>query len=54
MDIPPAGKKVTLRGRNVLRIENGKIAEDWVIWDDMGMRQQLGVAPGRGMGRDEG
>lgn len=46
MDLPPTGKEVTLKGMNFLRFEDGKIAEDWVIWDSMGLMQQLGMGPG--------
>jgi steroid delta-isomerase-like uncharacterized protein len=45
MDLPPTGKQVTLKGMNFLRFEDGKIAEDWVIWDSMSMMQQLGIGP---------
>lgn len=46
MDLPPTGKEVALKGMNFLRFEDGKIAEDWVLWDSMGMMQQLGMGPG--------
>ena len=31
--IPPSGKKVTIPGTSIVRLENGKIAEDWVNED---------------------
>ena len=43
MQIPATGKKVTLKGMDVLRIENGKIAERWAEFDALGMLTQLGV-----------
>jgi predicted ester cyclase len=43
---PPTGKKVTLQGINLFRINNGKIAERWGVFDAMGLMQQLGVVPG--------
>lgn len=46
MDMPPTGKEITLNGMNFLHLRDGKIAEDWVIWDSMGMMQQLGMGPG--------
>ncbi len=43
--IPPTGKQVTVTGIHILRIADGKIAEHWGNNDDLGMMQQLGVAP---------
>jgi predicted SnoaL-like aldol condensation-catalyzing enzyme len=33
---------VTFEGVNIVRIENGKIAEDWVYYDATGVQQRLG------------
>jgi predicted SnoaL-like aldol condensation-catalyzing enzyme len=35
-------ESVTFEGVNIFRIENGKIAEDWVFYDATGVRQRLG------------
>jgi steroid delta-isomerase-like uncharacterized protein len=43
--IPATGKSSTVTGIAVDRIENGKIAENWAIFDQFGMMQQLGVIP---------
>jgi steroid delta-isomerase-like uncharacterized protein len=43
--IPATGKQVTLKGIDILRIENGRIAERWAEYDNLGLMQQLGVAP---------
>lgn len=45
MDIPATGNKVEMEGISIYRIEDGKIAEEWVQPDMMAMMQQLGVAP---------
>ena len=45
MGIPPAGKQVTTWGISILRVANGKIAEQWDSFDNLGMLQQLGVIP---------
>ena len=45
MGIPPTGKSVHVSAVSILRIANGKIAEQWCVWDTLGMLQQLGVAP---------
>jgi len=43
--IPPTGKAVTITGIDIWRVENGKLAEHWDNWDQLGMMQQLGVIP---------
>jgi predicted ester cyclase len=44
--IPATGGTVALRMMRVLRFgEDGKIAEDWGIRDDLDMMRQLGLAP---------
>ena len=43
--IPPTGKSINVTGMVRDRIENGKIAETWAIFDQFGMMQQLGVIP---------
>jgi steroid delta-isomerase-like uncharacterized protein len=45
LGIPPTGKQVTLKGVDILRIEDGKIAERWAEYDNLGLMQQLGVVP---------
>jgi steroid delta-isomerase-like uncharacterized protein len=41
--IAPTGKKFSLTGITINRFSNGKVAELRVIWDALGMMQQLGV-----------
>jgi steroid delta-isomerase-like uncharacterized protein len=43
--MPPTGKQVMVSGIQILRIANGKIAEHWGNNDDLGLMQQLGIAP---------
>lgn len=43
--LPPTGKSMTVTGIDVYRIVDGQIAELWQNWDQLGMLQQLGVAP---------
>jgi steroid delta-isomerase-like uncharacterized protein len=45
MGMPATGKQITITGSDVLRIENGKIAEIWHEEDMLGMMQQLGAVP---------
>ena len=42
---PPTGKHIEATGISVYRIEGGKIAEYWAIYDALGMMRQLGVIP---------
>lgn len=48
--IPPTGKRVTLTGISIWRVEEGKIVESWHELDTLGMMQQLGVIPVPGKG----
>lgn len=43
--LPPTGKRVTMSGISILRVENGKIVEERVQADMLSMMQQLGVVP---------
>jgi steroid delta-isomerase-like uncharacterized protein len=43
--IPATGKSFAASGINLLRLENGKIAESHVQFDLLGLMQQLGVIP---------
>ena len=42
---PPTGKEVAMVGCAVSTWENGKITEEWVYNDYMGLTQQFGVMP---------
>jgi predicted ester cyclase len=43
--IAPTGKSIKVSYIDIWRVENGKLVENWVNLDMMGMMQQLGVAP---------
>ena len=43
--IAPTGRRVDCTGIVISRIEEGKIAEDWANFDDLGMMQQLRLVP---------
>lgn len=47
LGIPPNGKRGTVTGTDVQRIENGKLVEGWGVFDQLGLLQQLGVIPAR-------
>lgn len=41
--IPPTGKRVRVTGTTISRIEHGKLAEDHIHWDALGLMRQLGA-----------
>ena len=41
-DVPPTGKKVRMSGIIISRITNGKIVEDWNVYNLLDVMQQLG------------
>jgi steroid delta-isomerase-like uncharacterized protein len=43
--IPPTGKSVSVDAISIHRMQNGKIAESWEVWDTLGFLQQLGAVP---------
>jgi steroid delta-isomerase-like uncharacterized protein len=45
MGVAPSGKEVAVRGLDVFRIEDGKLAEHWGVGDMLGLLQQIGVLP---------
>ncbi|MFC6823942.1 ester cyclase [Halopelagius fulvigenes] len=42
MGIEPTGNRIDIMGINVVRIEDGKVAERWANFDIFGMLSQLG------------
>ena len=45
MGMPATGKPATVTGIEIYRVADGKIAERWGNFDQLGMLQQLGVIP---------
>lgn len=48
MGIPPTNRTMTIAAMEIYRIADGKLAEQWVVLDALGMMQQLGVIPAPG------
>jgi steroid delta-isomerase-like uncharacterized protein len=46
--IPPTGKQIEVAAMELYRLTDGKIAEQWVTTDALGLLQQLGAIPGPG------
>ena len=42
---PPTERQIELEGITIHRIEGGKIVEEWERYDNLGVMQQLGLAP---------
>lgn len=45
MGVEPTGNEVEIAGLEIRRIEDGRIAESWAVFDALGLLQQLGVVP---------
>ena len=45
MGIPPTGKQINVRYIEMWRVQDGKLGENWVQMDQLGMMQQLGIIP---------
>jgi steroid delta-isomerase-like uncharacterized protein len=45
MGLAPSGKRISVAGMTISRFEEGKVAEEWELYDMMGMMQQLGALP---------
>jgi steroid delta-isomerase-like uncharacterized protein len=45
MGLAPSGKRIFVAGITISRFEGGKVAEEWELYDMMGMMQQLGALP---------
>jgi steroid delta-isomerase-like uncharacterized protein len=43
--VAPTGKKIAITGMSIIRFSSGRIAEEWVNWDTLGMLRQLAVIP---------
>lgn len=45
LGMPPTGKQFTIPGVSIVRLAGGKSVEQWVVHDQLGMLQQLGLVP---------
>ena len=43
--IPATGKTVEFGSTDIIRVEDGKVAEHWGTTDNMGLMQQIGAIP---------
>ena len=45
MGIAPTGRSIEVDAISIHRMESGRIAETWQVWDTLGFLRQLGVVP---------
>jgi steroid delta-isomerase-like uncharacterized protein len=45
MGIDATGSPISVEAISIFRIENGRIAEEWTVWDALGLLQQVGAVP---------
>ncbi len=45
MGIPPTGKPVRMRYSDFWLVKDGKLSENWVMVDDLGVLRQIGIDP---------
>lgn len=45
LEMPPTERSVRQQQIHILRVKDHRIAEHWVVRDDMAMMQQLGIIP---------
>jgi steroid delta-isomerase-like uncharacterized protein len=45
MGVEPTGQPIRVDAISIFRISNGKIAEEWTVWDALGLLQQVGAVP---------
>jgi steroid delta-isomerase-like uncharacterized protein len=50
--IPPTGKKVTFDAMDFITLIEGKVSEEWLNADIMGLMQQIGAIPGESYATD--
>lgn len=43
MGAPATGRRVSIAGIDIVRLEGGKLVEHWANFDRLGMMQQLGL-----------
>lgn len=45
MGLEPTGRNISVDAISVFRIADGRIAEEWTVWDALGLLQQVGAVP---------
>jgi len=45
MGVPATGRPISVEAMTIHRIADGRIAEEWTVWDALGLLQQVGALP---------
>ena len=45
MGVAPTGESIAIDAISLFRIADGKISEEWTVWDALGLLQQVGAVP---------
>jgi predicted ester cyclase len=45
MGLSPTGRQVSVDAISIFRVADGKITEEWTVWDALGLMQQVGAVP---------
>lgn len=45
LGIPATGKTIDVEGVSIHRMQRGRIAESWTVWDVLGLCHEIGVVP---------
>ena len=45
MGIAPTGREISVEAITIHRMKDGLIAEEWTVWDALGLLQQVGAVP---------
>lgn len=45
MGVEPTGASIAVNAITLFRFADGKIAEEWTVWDALGLLQQIGAVP---------
>jgi steroid delta-isomerase-like uncharacterized protein len=46
LGMPPTNRSINTSGMSACRVRDGKLAEGWNVWDQIGMARQLGILHG--------
>ena len=45
MGVPATNRPISVEAISIFRIADGRIAEEWTVWDALGLLQQIGAVP---------